>query len=292
MRELAIIKENVIKKGQAINDGFKLNAVQLEQFSILERQIYNHATDELIKLAVDRQNAISKAASETAEANLKNISLREQSEIKAIEGVETPNDLTEVEFEERKQIAILEVQKKYNNERISFQKEELRRRRDVEITALNGELALIQGKEDKESEIKRKSIINNLKSSEEGYIAEEELLENTFLARNAEIDRELNKLNKKKPFSLAKLFGLDEDDVAAIKTALSQVSMLFNQLLDENLKNIDANIDASKKREQQIDSEIKELESNLEKEQQQTSLHWLQLKVAHLVFLSLLLPLQ
>lgn len=266
LRELAILKESIIKKGQAVNAGFKLNADQLEQFQIIERQIYNRATDELIKLEIERQNKIAEARLSTAEANARNLDTLQNADIQAVGATVRPEGVSEAQFEESKQRAILEIQRKYLAQRLELARTELNVKRDLQIKSLDGELAAIEGKEGEKYDAERAAIRERLRLAEEGYEADSALLESTFAAQGQEIENQIDKLNAKKPFSLAKLLGVDEASIAAIKTAFDSVVGSFSEILQLQIDKVDKEISASEKKQSTYESELKSLYSKLEQE--------------------------
>lgn len=265
LHELEILKQSIIKKGEAVDAGFKLNAEQLQQFQILEKQIYQHTTQELIKLEVERQNKIASARLQTAQANLFTLDTLEKSDIEAVNGIARPGGFSEVDFEETKQLAILDIQRKYAEERIKLQRTELTLKREEALKQLDGELAIIQNKEDEQSNLEREAIRERLRTTEEGFDAQNQLLENAFKAQLSEIEAQKSKIQGE-DFDLAKLLHLTPEEYQQLANSISQITQATNQFISAAVSASEEEARIAKEKGDIYSKQISDLESKLQNE--------------------------
>ena len=227
--EIKALRENLIKQNEAAGKGKQLSIKQEEQFNLISLAIQNDATEKIIQLEVDKAKKIEDIQKKQFEDSIAFQERKTKLQVLAIENQKAPQGFDEVEFEKQKQIAILKVQKQAAIE--SF---------DIKANQIDADTEL--------------------------------LLAETENAVN-EIDKKLQELaDKPSKFSLASLFGIDDPKAQEqfyndLKNIGAQVENIVNQQLDKAIANDQKQIDSSKAKQTQYESELKTLEDKLANEQ-------------------------
>lgn len=279
LRELEVLRQNLIAKGQAEENylaeiqkrkahTFHLDLFQQEQFNILERSIFNEATQKLIALQVERENALAKARSDNARKKEVTLSSQEETEILSVKATRRPVGVPEEQFEKQKQIAILNIQKKYAEKQLELKKATIAAEREESIKAYNGELEIVGNGEDAVTQKKREEVVERVNVAEAGYIAQQDEADEAYEAELTSIDNQLTALNNKNRFDLARLLGISDNDLANLQNAIGQIQQTFDTILDGLISEQDQQIEISQKKQNQYQQDIESLENKITKEQQ------------------------
>lgn len=267
--ELDLYQAQFEKVGQLADKNFKLSLEQQQQFEYLRNAINLKAAEAQIKIEVDKQNKIAQARLANSKLTGDNLNLEEQNAISNVQLSGKPSDISEVDFETLKQKKIFEIQQEYALKKLELKKETLANEREVAVKAANGELALLEGKEDAESKMKRDQILKNLELTEKKFAAEGEATQNATAKIINDLQNQIDGIDKKtKKFSLASMLGITEDDLRNLQSAIGDVGEIFNSFLDIQLSKNEKIIESSQEKQAQIDSEISDLESQLNTEQE------------------------
>lgn len=268
--EINLFQDQFKKIALLNNSNFEFSLEQLQQFETLRKAINIKAANEQIKIEVDRQNKLAQARLSSTRSNAENLGLSEANDISSVSLSNKPENVSEADFELIKQQKILEIQRDYALKKLELKKQELTDQRNLNVAALNGELALLQGKNDAESELKRKQINESLGLIEEKFDLEgTKIQDETAIQLNdisAKIDETKKKLDGGPKFDLASLLGLSPEQLKAISAGFNQILNSLGQLLDSQIKVNDKQIESSQKRQEETDKEISDLESKLGEE--------------------------
>lgn len=280
--ELELLRKNLIAKGQAEEDfeaqiqkrkakHFQLTADQQEQFDILEAMLFEEQTQKLIALEVERQNELARIKTAATKQTLSTLETQESADILAVQGTPRPEGMAfgskeEIQFEEQKQIAILNIQKEYADKKLELKKASLAAEREELIKGYNGELAIVGNGEDAETQKKREEVLKRVDLTEKQFIAQQAETDAAYKAELASIDEQLAKLNAKKQFSLAALLGITENDLNNIQTAMASLQAAFDTILNDVIAQKDAEIAASEEKRNTYLQDIEELENKVQTE--------------------------
>lgn len=252
IRELDLLRQTLVKKGQAEEnfaakmqnkkaEQFQLSTQQQEQFNILEQEIYKNATNELVKIQAERQQLIEEAKAKGRAQSLEALEAEQEGQITGIQSLSSPGSskLQEVEFEEAKQRKILEIQRKFAEDKLALQKKNL-----SEQTTLTEKQAQI----------------------------ENQIINTEYQKTINDITEKLKDLNKAKPFSMAKLFGLTDEEFSQLQSAISglisEVQNLSNAFFDAKKQLIADDLAETEKIIEEREKNISDLESKIEQEKQ------------------------
>lgn len=287
LQEIEVLRDTIIKKGQLEEDfdakihgrranTYKLTLDQEKQFESLRRALINDAAAQEIQLEIDKQNKLAAAKAGISQQKVGNIDVQQKNDISAVELSAKPKDVSEIDFELLKQKKILEIQRDYATKQLVLRQEALENEKNVALAGLNGELKLLEGKNDAESNLKRKQI-----QESEGLILEKFDLENTAIQDETalqlneiskKIDDTIKALAKHDKFNLAALLGISDEKLKEITTGLKEFSDQFvqalNAIFDSELAQNQQEIDLSKQKQDQLGTEISDLQSQLDKEKQ------------------------
>jgi len=266
--ELDLYRDQFIKVGKLADANFKMSLEQEQQFAFLRQAINVKASQELVKLEVDKQNKLAQVRLNSAKQTAENLALEEQNLIAGVGLSGRPTDVSEADFEKVKQKQILDIQSEYAMKKLELKKEEIASQYEIAVKGAEGELMLLQDKDDAESQARRKQITDNLSLVSEKYARESELAQNATAQTINEIQKKRDELEKDEPFNLLKYLGLTSNDLSNLKIITDKVVESLNAMLDSQLNAYDKIIDKSKERQSQLDSEIEDLEGKLEQEQE------------------------
>lgn len=265
--ELDLYKDQFIKVGKLADSNFKLSLAQEQQFLFLRNAINVKASQELVKLEVDRQNKIAQARLNSAKQTAENLALEEQNLISGVGLAGRPSDVSEADFEKIKQRQILDIQSEYAMKKLELKKQSIAAEQEVAIKGAEGELKILEGKDDEESNQKRKNIVDNLALVSEKYAREGEAVQDATAKTINDIQKQRDEIDKQQPFNLMKYLGLAGDDLNNLRIVADKMVETFDRMLEAQIKAYDQTIEESKKKQDQLDSEIQTLNSKLEQEQ-------------------------
>lgn len=277
LREIELLKDTLIKKGQAEEDYnakihnrkaqvFQLNIEQDAAFAELRRQVFQKETEDLIKLAVDRENKIAQARTAAAQQTETNLNSEEGNLISTVQLQGRPVDTSEQDFETAKQKAILDIQSEYALKRLELRKASLAAERAEQLKAFNGELQLLGERNDEEANIRRAQIMESVQILEQKFAAEGEKASDEFAKLINDIQDKRDELNKKPPFDLMKFLGITPESAQNLKTLFGEVIKGFEGLIDTQLQQVNNEIQESESRKSNAESQISTLENKLEAE--------------------------
>lgn len=266
--ELDLYKDQFIKVAKLNDANFKLSVEQEQQFATIRNAINLKAADDLVKLEVDKQNRIAQARIQAAKQTAENLALEEQNLISGVGLTGRPSDVSEADFELVKQRQILAIQQEYAIKKLELKQESIRAEREAAIKGANGELELLKNRDDEESNIKRKQILDNLSLVEEKYARENEAAQDATAKLVNDIQRQRDDLDRKPPFNLLKYLGLSSNDLSNLKIITEKVVESINSMLDSQITAYDDIINKSKERQDEIGQEITDLQGKLENEQE------------------------
>lgn len=265
--ELDLYQAQFIKIATLNDKNFQLSLQQQEQFNFLRNAINLKAAEAQIKLEVDTANKIQQTKLSLLKGKSSNLNLEEQNAISAVSLAPNTNaGVSEKDFEILKQKQIIAVQQEYAIKKLELKKQELAQEREVELKGLNGELALLQDKDDEESNRQRQNVRDRLAILEEKYALESTVIQDSTAKVINDLEKQREELDKKQPLSLKNLFGLNKDQISALKQGIGEIINLFQTLLDAQLSSNQQTIDESKKKQETYDSDISDLQSKLSDE--------------------------
>lgn len=279
LAELKILRDSILKKGQAEADyeaeihkrkavAYKFTIDQEQEFANIEQSIFAVSSKKLIQLNVDRENEKAKINSLNAKNAEQNLKAQEEAQIASAEATQRPVNLTQdqrADFELEVQNKILNIQKDFAEKQLDLKLKSLNAQNAEEVKSLNGRLALIP----EEEAAKRDQIITELESLQGKYSSENDLAVASTDKLINDINNKLEDNNKKlKTFNLAKAMGLSQADTQNLQTALNEATQAFDSFTQSEIADVDKQIQASQDKQNQYDSEIQSLQSQLNQEQQ------------------------
>ena len=263
LEELDLYQKQFEKIGKLNDANFKLSLEQEQQFQTLRNAINIKAAEEQIKIQVDKQNKLAQVNSSRAKSASEALNLNETNDINAVQLSNRPENVSEADFELIKQKKILEIQREYAIKKLELKQVELNAEKQAQEAALNGELALLQDKNDAESELKRKQINESIGIIEERFDLESQKIQDETAIQINElgkkIDETVDKINNGSKIDVKKL-------TAGLKDFINEAGKAFDELLSIQIKANEKEIKASQERQDQIGKEISDLESQLETE--------------------------
>jgi hypothetical protein len=288
LKEVEILRQTLIKKGQAEEDFeaqmqkrkpqvFKLDTQQEAAFTELRQQVYEKETEDLIKLTVERENKIAQAKTQAAKQTSENLDTQEANIIANVELAAPPKidpnafafdkQQAEIAFEKKKQQAILDIQAEYAQKRFDLATQAREAERAEQVKALDGELALLQDRNDEDAKLRRDQIIESLNLLEQKFAGERIKSQDEFAKIVNDIQAKREELNKAPKFDLMKFLGLTPEIVNGLRTMLGEVQKALEQSINTNLEKVNSEISESKQRQASAESDIATLENKLAAEQ-------------------------
>lgn len=268
--ELDLYKEKFIEIGKLNDANFKLSLEQQKQFEFLRNAINIKAAEEQIKLAVDTANKVAAAKLGLTKGQGENLNATEANAISTVNLSAKPKDLSEIDFERVKQLEIIAIQKQFADKKLALKLKEIADSREVDVKAANGELTILGEKQDEESVRKRKNILDSLAIQEEKYALEGDAAQMATAKIINDLQDQQDKLKKDSGVDLASFLGITPDELKKLGDGLAQfgeeIGKLIGQQLDFKLQANQKEIDASKKKQEEIGVEIDDLKSRLENE--------------------------
>lgn len=238
-QEIDLLEKHFIEVGKKTNSNFKLSLEQQEQFGIIRNSLSEKALDELIKIETDKQNELNQARLKAATQAADNLALQEQIDIGAV-GLAPGTGLSQEEDLKQREIRKLEIKRSYVTKNLELQ-----------LNAINLEKELKENFSKEEQE--------RLKL--EGENAQ-------VIAANTvnEIQNEIDKLNKKPPFDLAKLLGISNEALGSLKNSIGELGNAFEQILQQQIEQVDTILNASQQKTETYDQEIQSLQNKIKAE--------------------------
>lgn len=287
LKEVEILRDTLTKKGQAEEDFeaqmqkrkpqvFKLNTEQEAAFTELRRQVYEKETDDLIKLTVERENKIAQAKSQATKQTAENLDTEEANIIANVELVAPPKineddfafekEKAALAFEKQKQQAILDIQSDYAKKRFDLATQAREAEREEQLKALDGELALLQDRNDEDARLRHEQIMQSANLLEQKFAGERIKAQDEFAKIINDIQAKRDELNKAPKFDLMKFLGLTPEIVTGLRTMLGEVQKALEQSINTNLEKVNSEIADSKQRQSLAESDIATLEGKLDAE--------------------------
>lgn len=279
LQELTALKASLIAKGQAQEDfeakvagrqatHFELSLEQEEQFNILSEQIYNRATAKLLQLQADRQSAANEATKAGIDSSLELLEIQQQAEEDAILAVRKPAGIKQEDFETQQQIKILEIRKKYALGSVAVKKAQIDAEADLQVQQLENEISILRARGDAasiEQANRLQNAIDNIRASSD---AQKDAVGTSVRALVTDIENQIDELNNKQSqFSLAKLFGITDQDLSNIQQSLADIGEAVKAALQVEIDTATRKIEASQKEQEERKANIDSLKSKLENEQ-------------------------
>lgn len=278
-KELDQFKAMLKKKGEATNKNFKFTAEQEQQFANLKLGINREYYDGLLNLSIQQaqqEAAVDKQRVDNKIANLELQNTIIKNGINTVKAVEGATNLEREMLEQQRTEALLNQEKKYQADRLQLTIDGIDAESNVKRAALNGELALLQGRNDVLSSARRDAIDAELKNiTVNSNLAKEAAVTGTANIIGG-IEQSLTKLQKEKAITgmkidWAKIFGVSDAELQVIKNNLqtlgSEVLKIANMTLDFQEQALNKEMEASAAKRELFEKEIGDLESKLEAEQ-------------------------
>lgn len=285
--ELQIVLE---KKSQLAGKGGKLEVEQLEQLNNLKLQVDNEFYQNRLILQIEASNKEAELLKKNSDTALQQLELKNQIAKSNIEKTRALDGATEAQkliFEEQKNKSLLQLDLKYQQDKLQLTLTDIDVEANAKRIALENELSLLDVKNDKISQIRKKAITQELSD----LLTNTELLKQATIASTDNIVAGISDgLNKAKPankLNISKLLNLDNaeiattlnvkfnanvnaQDVANAKDALSQLASslkeIMNAYFEEEQKKLDIELENNQKRIEARDANISSLEDALSAE--------------------------
>jgi len=290
-QELAALKSALEKKGKELDRNFKFTSAQEEQFGKIQSEINRKYNQEIlnddIKLANERADQKIKelqGSKDVLDGKQKLFETEQQLREAEINLLQKPAGQSQEEFELQKQKAILEIKKNAALESLDIAIKESDVETAILIAQAEKEIAILNAKGDAKSIAEAERLAGTIDTIKKNGDAQKALLQTqTAVVINetgkqiADIDKQIN--SKGPVIDWAKILGVDEKQLPAIKNALSKLAdaglNAFQQIQDareaELNRELEINqqkIDASSELIDQRESELDDLRSQLEEENQ------------------------
>ena len=257
-KELAVLRETIIKKKQLLGEGNKLSVEEQKQFDVLESRIVEEHNAGIIKLETEKANKLAEIQTKEVTDAQKALELKTKIQEDSIKAIPKPGNLTqdqEAQFELQKQQELLNVRKSYLSQALALKTQEINARANQEIIALQNEKALLANNNDEISKLRVAAIEKDINAIREGAELSKEALVTETKATVNEINEELAQIGEKtkpKKLDVNKLLGLDS-------TELSSALKKFGENNQIDIKVSPESIDAAKNAVQQLVASLKEL---------------------------------
>lgn len=272
--ELKVLRDLIEKKGKALDKNFKFTAEQEAEFANLQKAINQTAADALVQIEIDKGNRLAQARKKEADDELAFLDLQTKLKIAQVEGKKTPNGIPEAQFELTKQKAILEIQRQAAIDSLAIKKKQLQAEAQLNITAAQGEIAALEGKDDTISNLKRQQAQESIAQIKKTMELEGQVLEQETENQINKLSDQINDIDKKvkpKGFSLGKLFGLDDKSMGQMQDAIQTTIESLKQLSDEYFafqqEALDKELAANDERLASRESNIEDLKARLAEEE-------------------------
>ena len=249
MKDIDKLRAEIMKKGKATNSNFALTNEQEQQILILRRQVEMQASDKILeirkKLIADELNLQKSAVEDAAKIQ----EGRTSATISGISGQVAPSGVDSVVFEQQKARAIANI-------RIQAASDLL----DIKQQQLDAEAAIeINNAPEKEAAIKAR------------LAAEKDILFTETQNTIVQLQAEIAKMDEGPTgFSLARLLGMSDSDFEkfnqALGKAFGETQKLINQQLNFALNANQKEIDSSKEKQKNYETELSALNGKLNEE--------------------------
>lgn len=251
-KEVQLLRETLIKKGQLLDKNFKLTAAQEEQFNILEQAIVQKQNDDLIALAIQRSDALAQQQKKDIDNEAAFLDLKTKLAIAAVNGQKQPNGQSDEAFAKTKERAILKIELDAANESLEIKRTQLEAEANIQRTAEQDTINKLKGRNDTESLLKRDQAQENIRIIDQNLKLQTELLNKETDNWKADTEKKIEQLSKElnpKPIDFKKLFNFDSQEIAD----------LLNVQLNLKVKVSKEDIDSTKAALKQLGDSLKEL---------------------------------
>jgi TP901 family phage tail tape measure protein len=222
-------KEQIEIAVQEAGDLFEITKEQTEQLALLKKASQEKELEDIRKFNTDKKLAEIGTSGET-------VDIREAEEVGGIDDIEN-NGMSEIDFELFKQIKLLEIQKKYTEERIALLDQEIAAR--TEAAQADGVIDAQEQNQIDSLELQKRGLDKSVDQAEDAI---------------EDLEKQKGKT------SLAELFGMSEEDFNGVKDALSQTydAVLdgINQILEAEAEAAEIRIEALGEREDEVRDEL------------------------------------
>jgi hypothetical protein len=269
-KEIDELKAEIIKKRIAAHQGNKLTESDNELFRQIELAADREQAEKLLKIQVDLANALAKQRKKDADDRLASAQTKTQLQTAKVEGFQKPDKMDEVTFEQAKQRMLLNIQKAAQIEQLDLKEEQLQAEADAQIKAIENELALLRDRDDAEAKLKREQGAKNIAVIKQNLDDQTDLVQQETMNAVKAIDKELDGLNKKKKFDIAKWLGLSDEQMKQLMDGLGQLEQQLQGLAQAQIQSqqqtLDEEIRINEERQAQRDNNISNLQDQLNKE--------------------------
>jgi hypothetical protein len=275
IEELKILEDTLIKKGKLTNRNFKLNEEQERELASIKTEINRQYYTDTLALQIDAANKEAQIIKSNADNDLAVLELRNTIAKNNVDKVKSLQGSTNMEieaFEEEKNKSLLQLELKYQEEKLQLTINEIDAEAKLRTIALQGELESLKGKNDAASKARSEAIGNEI----------QQIASNSELGKQAAISSTENivagikeTLDKVKPESLkidwAKLLGISDAELQVIQDNLQKagkaVTDIINAQYDSKQQEFEREQELLDKRKQINDDETNDLENQLKDQQ-------------------------
>jgi hypothetical protein len=280
IQELTALKASLIAKGQAQEDfeakvenrqakRFELTLEQEEQFNIISAQIYENATNQLLQLQADRQKESLDATKKGLDTSLELLEIQQENEENAVLAIRKPARVRQEAFETQQQIRLLQIKKKFAVESVGVKKAQIDAEAELQIQQIENEISILRARGDAASSEQADRLQRSIDDINARSKAQKDQIALSTAALVTDLDNQIDELVAKQgQFSLAKLLGISDQDLANIQSAIAEVGAAVSSLIQTQINAKERELEASQEKIGQHEQEIDSLENKIEKERQ------------------------
>jgi len=275
-KEVKILEETLIKKSIAAGKGNKLGAEQEKALSNLKTAIITEYNKGVLNLAVQEANKEAEIQKKKSDTDIQFLELRNTIAVNGIEKTKALEGSTSLEkqiFEQEKNRSLLQLELKFQEDKLKLVLAQIQAEANAKKTALNGELSGLGT--DSASEARKKQIANEIIAIEQGAVLTSEAASSAFekvksevTMQVAEIDTTLNKLGGKIDWQA--ILGVSDEEMAGIKSNLQtlagEAQKVLSAYLDFQEQSLEKEVAANEKRQSLLDKDIEGLQTKLDAE--------------------------
>lgn len=277
-QEVAELEKALKKKLQAAGKGNKLSAEQEREIANLKMAINAEYYNGILNLAVQEANKEAEFNKRKTDTDIQFLDAKysiAKNKIEATQALEGSTSLQKETFEKQKNKHLLEIELRYQEEKLALLVAQIEAEANVKKTALQGELKGLEGNNSEAAKARKAQIEAEINGITEGANLATEGAKTSFEKVKSELTNQinsiaeaLNKLGYK--IDWQDILGLSDKDMEAIKQnypiLLSEATKFINQYLELQDSILQKELDNNAKKKELLEQEMSELESKLKTE--------------------------
>lgn len=234
--ELKILRESIEAKGKLTDKHFKFTLEQEGEFAKLQLALEYDTAQQLLQIEVNKANELANHHKKEIDDELAFVEMKQKIALAKVGSAKNETGLPEAEFEKMKERVIAQIKMQAAKDSLAIKKKQVQAETTAQITALEGEIKILEKKGDKESQLKAEQAAESIQAIKKRAQLEMDLLNATTEEEIKNLQDQINNidkgLNKPKGFSLGKMLGLDDESMGKMQDAINTTIDSLKELSD------------------------------------------------------------